>query len=174
MQKRLFSNLAIIGILGISLISCDKNTDKNLHHDDANKEAVVFKDYGGEPLVINIEDYTLENENFRTAIWTSQSLQLTLMSIPVGEDIGLEQHLGIDQFLRIEEGEGIVMMGDTEDNLDFNKKVEDDFVVLVPSGKWHNIKNTGNKPLKIYSIYSPAEHPFGTIHKTKAEDEHHN
>ena len=82
---------------------------------------------------------------------------------------GLELHNGIDQFLRVEEGTARVMMGDSEDNLDFVREVSDDYAILVPAGKWHNIVNKGDKPLKIYSIYAPAEHPHGTIHKTQQE-----
>jgi mannose-6-phosphate isomerase-like protein (cupin superfamily) len=91
------------------------------------------------------------------------------MSINVGEDIGLEVHPTVDQFLRIEEGQGIVQMGDTKDNLYFERRVYDDDAIMVPAGKWHNIINTGNKPLKLYSIYAPPEHPFGTVHETKAD-----
>jgi mannose-6-phosphate isomerase-like protein (cupin superfamily) len=91
------------------------------------------------------------------------------MTIPVGGNIGLELHADIDQFLRIESGEGRVFMGDTKDNLDFTQTVTADYSVFVPAGKWHNLVNTGNTPLKLYSIYAPVEHPHGTIHKTQAE-----
>ncbi|SDY01939.1 cupin domain-containing protein [Salimicrobium album] len=128
-----------------------------------------LKDYGAEPFVTNIEEATKENTNYRTALWTGKNLQVTLMSIDVGEDIGLEVHHELDQFLRVEEGEGLAQMGDSENNLDFEKKVGDDDVVLVPAGKWHNITNKGDKPLKIYSIYAPPEHDHGTVHKTRAE-----
>lgn len=132
-------------------------------------EPVLFKDYGAEPTVLNIESYTLANENFRTVLWTGGNLQVTVMAIPVGGDVGLEQHNGIDQFLRVEEGTAQVMMGDSADKLDFVKEVADDYAIFVPAGKWHNIVNKGDKPLKIYSIYAPAEHPHGTVHKTQQE-----
>lgn len=132
-------------------------------------EPVVFKDYGAEPTVLNIESYTLANENFRTVLWTGGNLQVTVMAIPVGGDVGLEQHNGIDQFLRVEEGTAQVMMGDSADKLDFVKEVADDYAIFVPAGKWHNIVNKGDKPLKIYSIYAPAEHPHSTVHKTQQE-----
>lgn len=140
--------------------------------------SVDLRDYGAEPTVLDIEAYTLGNDNFRTAIWTGGNLQVTVMSIPVGCDVGLEQHHHIDQFLRIEQGKARVMMGDTEDNLDFVQEAADDYAILVPAGKWHNIVNTGDKPLKLYSIYAPAEHPHGTVHRTQqeaieAEAEHH-
>ena len=130
----------------------------------ASAEPVSLKDHGAEPTVLNIESHTLANENFRTALWTGSNLQVTLMAIPAGGDVGLEQHHDIDQFLRVEEGTARVMMGDSEDNLDFVREVSDDYAILVPAGKWHNIVNTGDKPLKIYSIYAPAEHPHGTVH----------
>lgn len=139
---------------------------------------VRLKDYGTEPTVLNIEQYTLANDNFRTAIWTGNTLQLTVMSIPVGGEVGLEQHHNIDQFLRIEQGTAEVMMGDAADRLDFVRTAADDDAIFVPAGKWHNIVNKGDKPLKIYSIYAPAEHPHGTVHKTyeealEAEAHHH-
>lgn len=135
-----------------------------------------YKDYGKKPYVVDIEEYTKENENFRVAIWTGDHLQVTLMSIEVGGEIGLEIHNGIDQFLRIEEGEGLCLMGDSPDNLTFQREVGDDDSIFVPAGVWHNVKNTGDKPLKIYSIYAGPEHPAGTIHKTyeeAMEAEHH-
>ncbi len=134
-----------------------------------------LKDYGPDPLVINIEDATKENNTFRTALWTGKYLQLTLMSIDVGDNIGLEMHSDLDQFIRIEEGQGIVRMGDERNNLNFQARIYDDFVIFIPAGKWHNLINTGNKPIKLYSIYAPPAHPHGTVHRTKAdaEENHH-
>ncbi len=129
----------------------------------------VIRDYGPDPFVVNIDEMTKRNEAFRTALWTGQYLQLTLMSINVGEDIGIEMHPDTDQFLRIEEGQGIVRMGDNENQFDFEEDVFDDYVILVPAGTWHNVINTGEKPLKIYSIYAPPHHPQGTVHETKAD-----
>lgn len=126
-------------------------------------------DYGTQPYVVNIEEATVENEAFRVAKWTGSNMQMTLMSIQPGDDIGLEVHHDHDQFLRIEDGIGLVQMGSSEDNLDYEQNVEDDFAVLVPAGAWHNITNTGDRPLKLYSIYAPSEHPRGTVHETKAE-----
>jgi mannose-6-phosphate isomerase-like protein (cupin superfamily) len=126
-----------------------------------------LKDYGPEPFVINIEEATNQNNTYRTALWTGGNLQVTLMSIRVGGDIGLEVHPMGDQFIRIEEGRGLVQMGDTKDNLDFQKKVYGDYAIMIPAGKWHNIINTGDKPLKLYAIYAPPEHPYGTVHETK-------
>lgn len=128
-------------------------------------------DYGAQPFVLNIEQETLENDKFRVAKWTGKNLQMTLMSIQPGDDIGLEVHEDHDQFLRIEEGVGFVQMGPSETELDYERYVEDDFAVFVPAGVWHNITNTGDRPLKLYSIYAPSEHPFGTIHEDKAAAE---
>ena len=135
-------------------------------------------DYGPEPFVINIDEATKQNNTFRTALWTGSHLQVTLMSIDVGEDIGLENHPTLDQFLRIEQGQGLVQMGDSKDQLDFEEEVYDDFAIVIPAGKWHNLTNTGNEPIKLYSIYAPPQHPYGTIHETKeiaqaAEEDHH-
>jgi mannose-6-phosphate isomerase-like protein (cupin superfamily) len=132
---------------------------------------IVLKDYGPNPFAVNIEEAAKQNNNFRIALWTGKHLQLTLMSINVGEDIGLEIHPDLDQFIRIEEGQGLVKMGDKKDSLDFQANVRDDFVFMIPAGKWHNLINTGYKPLKLYSIYAPPQHPFGTVHKTKKEAE---
>lgn len=127
------------------------------------------KDYGKEPFVLNIDKATKKNDTFRTALWTGDHFQVTLMSIGVGEDIGLEIHPDVDQFIRVEQGQGLVEMGETEDQLDYKKKVYDDYAIMIPAGKWHNLTNTGKEPLKLYSIYAPPEHPFGTVHKTKAD-----
>ena len=133
------------------------------------RQLVELKDYGPHPFVINIEEATKRNDTFRTALWTGEYLQLTLMSINVRDDIGLEVHPDHDQFIRIEEGQGIVEMGDKKDKLDFQRKVYDDYAIFIPAGKWHNLINTGRTPLKLYSIYAPPEHPRGTIHETKQD-----
>lgn len=134
---------------------------------------INFRDYGPLPFVININEAAELNNNYRTALWTGKHLQVTLMSIRVGGDIGLEIHPNLDQFIRIEEGQGIVGMGDTRDNLDFQRRVYDDVAIMIPAGKWHNVINTGNIPLKLYAIYAPPEHPHGTVHKTKEDAEEH-
>lgn len=128
-------------------------------------------DYGPEPFVVDISRKTQQNPNFRTALWTGNHLQLTLMSIPVGGEIGLESHPYLDQFLRVEAGHGIAMMGSNKDILNFQKQVRDGSAVFVPAGIWHNLVNTGNVPIKLYSIYAPVQHPHGTVHKTKLDAE---
>ncbi|WP_120167763.1 cupin domain-containing protein [Thermohalobacter berrensis] len=142
-----------------------------MYNSDFWKQPIELKDYGPEPFVVNIDEATKQNTNYRTALWTGENLQVTLMSIKVGGDIGLEIHPTVDQFIRIEEGQGIVRMGDSKDNLDFEARVYDDYAIMIPAGKWHNLINTGSKPLKLYAIYAPPEHPRGTIHKTKEDAE---
>ena len=119
----------------------------------------------------DIEQETIGNETFRTVLWTGDHSQLTVMSIPPGEDIGKEVHPDHDQFLRIEQGSGRVEMGPSENEVDFTQDVGADWAIVVPAGVWHNVVNTGDGELKVYSIYSPAEHPPGTVHATKAEAE---
>lgn len=128
--------------------------------------AIDEKDYGKKPHVVNIEDLTKDNNHYRTTIWTGEKLQVTVMSIQPNDDIGLEVHHGIDQFIRIEEGKGFCQMGPTEDNLDFERQVGDDDAVFVPADMWHNITNTGDKPLKLYTIYASPDHLEGTVHPT--------
>lgn len=129
---------------------------------------IQLKDYGPHPFVVNINEAAKQNNTFRTALWTGNHLQVTLMSINVGDDIGLEIHPITDQFIRIEEGQGIVRMGNSKDKLDFQARVYDDMAIMIPAGTWHNIINTGTTPLKVYSIYAPPHHPHGTVHTTKA------
>ena len=125
-----------------------------------------MSDRGKKPVVENIEDWTKENENYRTTVWTGKHIQVTLMTIQPNDDIGLEIHEDVDQFLRIEEGEGLCEMGDAKDNLTFKKRVSDDFAIFVPAGTWHNVTNTGDKPLKLYTIYGGPDHVPGTVHVT--------
>ena len=117
----------------------------------------------------NIEDETLSNENFRTVLFTGANIQLTVMSIPPGGEVGLEMHDHLDQFLRVEKGKAQVTLGPAEDEVDETHDLEDDWVVVVPGGTWHNVINTGGEDLKIYSLYAPPEHPDGTVHETKAD-----
>ncbi|MEW9501552.1 cupin domain-containing protein [Jeotgalibacillus marinus] len=131
--------------------------------------SILLKDYGTKPFVVNINEATKQNNTYRTAIWTGTHLQATLMSIDVCDDIGLEMHPDVDQFLRIEQGQGIVQMGKSKNNLNFERIVYDDSAIFIPAGTWHNLTNTGNIPLKLYSIYAPPNHPFGTVNVTKAD-----
>lgn len=133
--------------------------------------SIEIKDYGKEPLIVNIDRVTNANTNYRTALWTGRHLQVTLMSIPVGGDIGLEMHPNTDQFIRIENGYALAAMGKNKDDLNYRQRISSNYAVIVPAGTWHNIINIGNTPLKLYSIYAPPHHPFGTVHRTKKEAE---
>ena len=126
-----------------------------------------IRDYGGEPLIVNIEEVTNRNNTYRTALWTGDKLQVTVMCIPVGGDIGLEIHPHTDQFIRIENGCALAVMGCKKDCLNIRKNISSDYAVIVPAGTWHNIINIGKVPLKLYSIYAPPQHPYGTVHETK-------
>lgn len=129
------------------------------------------KDHGPKPYVVNIEKDTLDNPDFRVTRWTGSKIQLTLMSIPVGGDIGLEVHDTHDQFLRLEQGKGRVQMGPSKDDLSFDREVNDDWAVFVPAGTWHNITNVGDEPIKLYAIYGPPDHLHGTVHATQVDAE---
>jgi len=133
------------------------------------RNQLPIRDYGPNPFVVNIEEITKRNRNCRSTLWTGNYLQLTLMSLKVGEDIGWEMHPDVDQFLRIEEGRGVIVMGKAEGAADFQENVEDDSAIIIPAGMWHNLYNTGREPLKLYSIYAPPNHPFGTTHPTKKD-----
>ena len=116
--------------------------------------------------VTNIEKKSLENQSFRQVLFTGPNSQLVLMAIAPGDDIGLETHHDHDQFLRIEAGTGKAILNGEE------HIVEDGSAIVVPAGVEHNVINTSKSEwLKVYTIYSPPEHPDGTIHKTKAEAE---
>ena len=117
----------------------------------------------------NIEEATTSNTTFRTVLFTGKRMQLTVMSIGPGGEIGLEVHDDTDQFLRVEDGSAKVVMGASKDKLDETHELKDDWAVIVPAGTWHNVINTGKTALKLYSIYTPPEHPPGTVHETKAE-----
>ena len=114
-------------------------------------------------FVDDIEELTERNSDFRRVIYTGHQMQLVLMAIQPGEDIGEEVHADRDQFFRIEEGQGEVWIDG------HRTAVEDDFAIVIPAGARHNIRNVGSKPLKLYTLYAPPEHAEGTIHRTKAE-----
>lgn len=128
-------------------------------------------DYGGEPLSVNIDRVTMMNRNYRRALWTGNQLQVTVMSIPVGGDIGLEIHPHTEQFIRIENGCALVVMGKNKEAPDIRRKINGGYAVIVPAGTWHNVINIGNVPLKLYSVYAPVQHPFGTVQETKESAE---
>jgi mannose-6-phosphate isomerase-like protein (cupin superfamily) len=119
----------------------------------------------------DIERQTLENGTFRTVLFTGDHQQLTVMRLGPGGEIGLEMHPNTDQFLRIESGNARVEFGKTKDAIDETHDVEDDWAIIVRAGTWHNVVNTGDGDVKLYSLYAPPEHPDGTVHRTTADAE---
>ena len=117
----------------------------------------------------DIERTTLENRTFRTVMFTGEHVQLTVMRLRPGEDIGREAHAGTDQFIRVEQGHARVEFGTAEDRVDATYEVEEDWAIVIPAGVWHNVINTGTGDLRLYSLYAPPEHPPGTIHRTPDE-----
>ncbi len=115
--------------------------------------------------VDNIEKVTVANEDFRRVLYTGKHLQLVLMTLPPGCDIGEEVHEDRDQFFRIEEGRGTITI-DGKAN-----EVEDDFAIIVPAGARHNVLASGDTPLKLYTLYGPPEHRDGVVHRDKAQAE---
>jgi mannose-6-phosphate isomerase-like protein (cupin superfamily) len=114
--------------------------------------------------VTNIEAKTLANDRFREVLFTAQNVQLVLMTLKGGEEIGLETHDDVDQFIRVEAGQGRAILDGREHAL------EDGSAVVIPAGTAHNIVNASpTEPLRLYTLYSPPEHPDGTVHETKAE-----
>ncbi|NLY33878.1 MAG: cupin domain-containing protein [Alcaligenaceae bacterium] len=115
-------------------------------------------------FVDNIEKLTVDNEHYRKVLYTGKNLQLVLMTLQPGEEIGEEVHETHDQFLRIEEGKGTLYLDGA------THQVEDDFAIIVPAGALHNVVNTGTVPLKLYTIYGPPEHRDGVLQPTKADE----
>ncbi|NYT86019.1 cupin domain-containing protein [Pollutimonas harenae] len=116
-------------------------------------------------FVQNIEKLTIENDNFRKVLYTGKHMQLVLMTLQPGEEIGAEVHETHDQFLRIEEGKGRVFIDDN------TYEIQDDDAIVVPAGAQHNVVNTGSEPLRLYTLYGPPEHREGVLHATKADEQ---
>ena len=128
-------------------------------------------DPGPAPMTIHLEQTARQNHTFRTALWTGNHLQLTVMCIPFRGEIGMEMHPDTDQLIRVEDSQASVRMGESKEHMTFRRLQAGD-VILVPRGTWHNVVNTGNRMLKLSSVYAPPQHPRGTVHPTKA-DAHH-
>lgn len=131
--------------------------------------AGFISDHGPAPFVANIKQATLQNRNFRTAFWTGEHLQMTLMRIQPYGEIGIEMHPHVDQFLYIESGRGIFITGDSKDHLHKQAVVSENSGIFIPAGTWHNVINTGMRPLRLFSMYAPPNHPKGTVHHTRAD-----
>lgn len=115
--------------------------------------------------VTDIEKDTLENEDYRRVLFTGRNTQLVLMTLAPGEEIGSEVHEEHDQFIRVEAGSGVVRLDDEEHAL------ADGAAVVIPAGTRHNVVNTSTgEKLRLYTLYSPPEHPDGTVHRTKADE----
>jgi mannose-6-phosphate isomerase-like protein (cupin superfamily) len=127
---------------------------------------MTIKDIGPQPQSFDLERATRDNKNYRTVAWSGRYLQVTLMSIPVGSDIGLEMHSDTDQFLRLDAGRGRAQIGPSKDQLTFDRKVANGWCVLIPAGTWHNITNIGDEPMQVYAIYAPAHHKPGKVQRT--------
>lgn len=132
---------------------------------------MAITDNGPKPNAFDIETATTENTTYRTVAWTGKYLQVTLMSIPVGESIGLETHPETDQFLRIDAGQGRCVMGPSQDDLSFTQEVSDGWSIQVPAGTWHDIINTGDEPLRLYTVYAPVHHAQGIVQATATQAE---
>ena len=128
-----------------------------------------MRDKGNEPIVFDIRREAFMTPDYRTALWTGGNLQLTVMTIPVGEDTGVEIHEGVDQLVGVVSGAGEVSFGNRENYFAPSIPLDAHSVILVPSGTYHIIKNVGRTPLKLYSVYAPRVHKFGTVDKTNDE-----
>jgi mannose-6-phosphate isomerase-like protein (cupin superfamily) len=120
--------------------------------------------------VVNLEQKTQSNSNFRQVLFTTPNSQLVLMALQPNEEIGTETHMEHDQFIRVESGRGKVIMDGEE------TEISDGFGFVIPAGVEHNVVNTSGEVMKLYTIYTPPEHADGTVHQTKAEaeaDDHH-
>ncbi len=120
--------------------------------------------FSNDPMVLDIHCASIENCEFRSVLSTGEHMQITLMDIPVGESIGLERHEGLDQFLCIQSGQGMILMGDCKERLRFRKQVCTNSGIMIPCNTWHNLVNTGDTPLKLFSVYSSP------VHSTKDND----
>lgn len=131
----------------------------------------ALSDHGPAPYAVNVPKAAQQNDFFRSALWTGRYLQMTLMCIPAQDDIGLEVHPDTDQYIRVEEGQCMVKIGSCRDRLELQWNLGQGDAVFVPAGCWHNVINTGCRPLKLSSVYAPPQHPRGTLHQTKQDAE---
>ena len=122
-------------------------------------------DRGNERYVLNLMNSADKNPDFRRALWTGEELQLTVMNIPVGSEIGEEIHEDSEQIIKVTDGLGEVYFADKDGAMVPVARVTPEFAVIIPKGERHNLKNIGNKPLKLFSIYAPPHHPYGTVDK---------
>src|SRR5664279_1835725 len=168
-NRRRLRNPAVF--YGFAAVMCATVRKLGLRRSVMGSTADWIKDIGPQPQSFDIERATKENTNYRSVAWSGRYLQVTLMSIPAGGEIGLEAHPETDQFLRLDAGSGRVQMGPAKDKLTFEKEVSDGWCVLVPAGTWHNITNIGATPMQVYAIYAPAHHTPDKVQATAAAAE---
>ncbi len=183
MMTKIPALIALIGFAATGIARAQSPAESSspsrsaFEHDAAKENhKTTIKDIGPKPQSFDLENATRANTNFRTTAWTGRHLQMTLMSIPVGGEIGWEVHPDGDQFIRLDGGHGRVKMGESKDRITFDKEVSDGWCILIPAGIGHNVINIGNEPMQLYVIYAPPEHEAGKIHKTAADaeaDHHH-
>ena len=130
---------------------------------------MTIEDIGPKPQAFDLEQATRDNKHFRSVAWSGRYLQLTLMSVPAGGDIGLEMHPDTDQFLRLDAGRGRLEMGPAKERLTQTQELSDGWCALIPAGTWHNVTNIGAEPMQVYALYAPAHHKPGKIHRTAAD-----
>ncbi len=126
-------------------------------------------DYGPEPFVVDLGRRARCNTDYRRALWTGEHLQITLMCIPVGGDIGLERHENLDQLIVVEEGCAVIQVGREKETPQCRHRVESGYALVVPACTWHNVVNAGRTPLKLYTVYAPPKHPSGVVQHTKRD-----
>lgn len=117
----------------------------------------------------DIEAITEDNSTFRTVLWTGTNLQLTVMCLTTGEEVGMEMHDHLDQFIRVESGSARITLGPSAEEVEVAHDIADDWAMIIPAGTWHNVTNSGTQDLRLYSVYAPPEHPADAVHRTKAE-----
>lgn len=162
-------------VVGFGAVSCNRNIAEkpDMEKDDTRMFSVGDRlrngYYDTGVTTPDVRKYTSSESHSETTIWTDMSLQATFILVQVGGEIGLDVYPNLDQFIRFKHGQGKVMMGDDEVTLSFIQPVSGECSVFIPAGKWHNIVNTGNTPLKLFSIYAPPEHPVDIIHDIHKE-----
>lgn len=153
-----------------------RNEDNNNHFEQHmnNDQSICSRcenkcqnEHGGEVYYLNVEKSAYKNRNFRESIWTGRYLQMTLMSISCGQDIGVELHKDTDQYIRVEHGYALVLTGCDAKNLENKHKLVAGDAVFIPAGVWHNIVNIGRCDLKLSSVYAPPHHPKCTVQENK-------
>lgn len=146
---------------------CDDSTPKTHQSMCETCEIKCKNEHGGEVYVVNVGKVANRNDNFRESIWTGKYLQTTIMSIPRGNDIGVELHKDTDQYITVEHGNAMALLGEKENCLDKRYNLMQGDSIFIPAGVWHNIVNMGRCALKLSSVYAPPHHPKCTVEENK-------